>query len=757
MKVLKRWLGALATLVTLAQPMFASTAINGITQKHWRNATSVAVQAVVTGDDDTNSVVRIWQRYYGHGASYDSGMTMVRRPGTHVYNGRILWLPEGQTADYFVKADDGGTPQSTAADSASCSRYALAPTSGTQYYVDKSGSDSYDGSSPTFVSGTTGPKLTVGAAISKLASDNATTGAVVNVGIGEFHEAITLTGGTNGRFYSLVGVSRDSSIICGANPNIELGTYNGTDSLVWTLFPCDGCASGPTPDLGVDSLYGAYFPSNGGPADSTQLIVLGFGEYIHRKTSIKGILQDSTITSGIGPSTNQGELSGWYWQNDTLYVKRRNGQSPSTYGNHFGYRELPIKVTSRNWTIRNLTVRYAGSQRNDNANTETSYKTTSALVGGTANPGLNGHCIQFAASSAVASGGSVIGCRLYGANQSVVHAINWSGNGRSDTILVANCLIDGLGIGSMAYSAGKGRAEEGMVAVDARGSLSNVFNNYVNETYKGFIFGTQVGASTDSTWGSRGEYSNNTLTGISDDGIEVDNSADVNVLVLNNKVRGSTSAFSCIGGHWGPVFVFYNQLFARANGIKMGSGNRATYYLYHNTILADPPTDAAGFRAVACVGGSAQHYYLRNNIFGDNTTPTFDIQGATTANGPTGDSLGYHTAEYNYNGYQIAVTGNSLAEWLGVTRTLTTLRSALVWEKDGRELVGAVGFAGESVYNVSLLPSSTAVNKGARLAGINAAFAANRYNDTAPDLGASESAFVALTRHSWLWHFLHLQ
>ncbi|MFZ9970359.1 MAG: hypothetical protein ACO3GK_03500, partial [Bacteroidia bacterium] len=58
---------------------------------------------------------------------------------------------------------------------------------GASWYVSTSGSDSYDGTSATFVSGTTGPKKTINAAMAIASS-----GDVINISNGVYSETITL-------------------------------------------------------------------------------------------------------------------------------------------------------------------------------------------------------------------------------------------------------------------------------------------------------------------------------------------------------------------------------------------------------------------------------------------------------------------------------------------------------------------------------------------------------------------------------------
>src|SRR5215471_11694723 len=69
-------LGALAWGATA----WAGNGIASIEVRTHSNLTSVAVDAIVHGDDDSSAVLRIFQRRAGT-AVYDTGMVMVRRVG----------------------------------------------------------------------------------------------------------------------------------------------------------------------------------------------------------------------------------------------------------------------------------------------------------------------------------------------------------------------------------------------------------------------------------------------------------------------------------------------------------------------------------------------------------------------------------------------------------------------------------------------------------------------------------------------------
>ena len=96
------WTAVLCVIPALAS---AGKGISNITLRRETNLTSVAVQAIVSGDDDSSAVLRIFQKWRENPA-YDTGMVLVRRTGTHIYEGRILWMTPGRTAYWYVEGRD---------------------------------------------------------------------------------------------------------------------------------------------------------------------------------------------------------------------------------------------------------------------------------------------------------------------------------------------------------------------------------------------------------------------------------------------------------------------------------------------------------------------------------------------------------------------------------------------------------------------------------------------------------------------------
>ena len=779
---------------TMLAALAASQALGAVsvTQKFWRNGNTIAVEAVVNGEADTTQTVQIWQRV--NGAAFDSGMVMTRRPqnsgtragllGSHTYGGRILWIPVNDTCDFYTESRGAGGTARSAVDSASVPRIPKFAPNTTNYWANADptiGNDGNDGLSESFQGGGIGPKRTIQAAVNLIQTNNATDGTRVHVANGEYHEAVVLSGGTNGRHYQLVGESRDSTIICGANPNVEKGTYDGTNAIVWT-------ADGP------DSVWRTYFPSLGGPADSTQLIVLGFGEQLHRKTSRQALNVDSVkVLSGCFSSSAQPEASGWVYHNDTLYVKRAtkpttmwssgaNNTSPTVSGNHFGYIDHPLWIKARNWTVSTLTVRYAGSSRNDNGATGTAYllandgATCAALnncVEGVQNPSLNGHCITLGdgtISTSRPAGAVLYNLRVYGGNAGLIYGPQYANAVNTDSMTVANCIIDGLTVGTMSYSAGKCRSEESINAVELDGKVNTVYNNTIQGVYNGIVANSGITVDADSINGSFSEYSYNRIQRVVDDAIEIDNAGCINALSFFNDIRAVGSGFSAVPGKLGPIMAIKNTFAYRARGAKIGGGNQAPTLWYHNTFYPDPTLGVTGVSnfAVDAVGGAVTYQKFRNNNFVGSpaATATISINGPATADTA---ATYFRTSTqsstefgFNYNNFYCgSLATNNIATWAGnpANRTLITWRSTFLWDTDGLASASVTqSFVSAAGYNFHIKSTATnEIDHGMRLTGVNAAFGLRLTAGVAnrADIGAFEFFPLPTGLRWWRRLFYH--
>jgi hypothetical protein len=698
--VLGAWLGA--------APAWAANGITAIEVRTYPNLTSVAVQAVVQGDDDSSAVLRIFQRRVG-AAAFDTGMVMVRRLGFgpttndpradnaragNVYEGRILWLDAGDRVEFYVEGRDAGGDMTTRPSIVAPAKIRPLDASGPVFYVNAgAGDDRNDGRKAR-------PKRTLGAALDALAAapDHGRHGGVF-LAPGEYHERIEFDakrfpddGGP--WFIEGDGTDRDSTIICGADPRVERGFYAPGKPIRWTF-------------TGQDSTWACYLPGGTGPGDSTQLVVLGWGELLHRKTSIKAVLDDSTFAyrsespGGVG----DGELSGWWWQHDTLYVKRANGESPEGSVLHLGHLDRLFDIQRRNVRIANLTFRFAGGLED-----------THGRYRAAVDPGLNGNGIA-AGLRGTASGIVIDSCRFYGFNAPAVYIVHGAGGFVADSAVVAHCTIDGLRLGDWRYGACKSRSEEvaGQVFFRTRGG--SFVDNVVTDTFNG------IGADTspdDSTVASACEIARCTFRHITDDAIELDSSHCLNLLVAADTIEDCGDGIS-IAPLWdgGPLFAFFNVIDrARYRGIKGGGGSVGLARFAHNTIVTAPT-------AVAAVdfspGGAHDGTWFADNV----------LAGTGRAGAIRGPAEG--GTETNAFDFDLLASGDErmLASWHRVSLTLGALRTSLGWERNGAVLDAAAAAAAARG-----LAASPVLGVGCRLTGIDTGLDGNRYAGKAPSIGA---------------------
>jgi len=696
---------AIVLAIALPAVARAGNGVSGITIHREPNVLSVAIQAIVSGDDDTTAVLRLFQKWR-ESASYDTGMVMTRRLGTHIYEGRILWMTPGRMAHYYIEAKDADGGFTTGTLLARANGVPPMTTVGPVFYVNQRlGNDAWDGTSAVPLVPPQGPKRTINGGLAALAaSPFAGRNGGVLVAPGEYHERLTLDFGTDGdrHFVAGDGTNPDSTIICGANPLVEQGLWAPGHPLAWTLLQ--------------DSTYVTRFPGSlagSSPGDSTQLVVIGWGEYLHRKTSVKAVLDDSTF-AGNPASINQGELSGWFWRNDSLYVKRRNGQSPAGLTLHTGYLDALIDVRKRNWRIANLTLRYAGGRTGD------------PLHPGNPDPPLYGHGIV-AGAVGMGSGLVVDSCRFYGHNSDAIYIVHGGGGGRADSVTIAHCFVDGLTVGAMAYGAGKSRAEERVGEITVLSRAASIFANTITGGFNGIELGPGdlITGPRDSTWGSQTEIAYNRITNVVDDAIELDTSHCINTVLFGNTIVNAGHGISQVPVYTGPVWVLYNTIAnSKAGGIKVGTGSSAIFWYVHNTITS---SSAGGWAIDGSPGGRVDNLHFRNNILiGRGNGYGYSLWGP-------GQST-YATNDFNYDLLD-SLNTRALASWGGADYSLGTMRSKLGWERNG--IVAAPQFTDSARFDYSLLHGSAGIGHGERITGLNTSLDGNRYPFFAPDMGAA--------------------
>jgi hypothetical protein len=703
---------AFTLLCTTALAATAGNGVSAIVVRTEPNLTSVAVKAIVSGDDDSSAVLQIFQKWSGSAAAWDSGMRLVRRTGTNLHEGRILWMTPGRNLHFQVRARDAGGDFVTPTRLARVTPARGTVASGPVFHVsERYGHDAFDGTTPRPAGGLYGPKRTIGAALRQLAaSPGAGRGGGVLVAPGEYHEQVVLPdfGDAGPRFLAGDGSDRDSTILCGANPWVEQGVWAPGRPLEWSFVG--------------DSVWATHFPSTtpgSSPGDSTQLVVLGWGEYLHRNTSFTALLEDSTGT-GAPESSNEGERSGWWWANEFLFVKRANGGSPVGLRMHTGYLDELVDVRGRGWRVADLTLRFAGGTSGDPAHRANP------------DPGLRGQGIV-AGLNGTASGLVVDGCRFHGLNAQAIYVVHGARGTRADSVTITRCIVDGLNVGRMAYGAGKDRAEEDVGQVRLLSRAANVYDN----VFTGGFDGLQIGPGSvtagprDSTWGSQVEIAYNRFSHIADDAIELDTSHAINTLLLGNIIEDAGHGISQVPIYSGPVFAIHNVVAdSRAGGLKVGGSSTGLAWYVHNTIASS----RAGVSALdGSPGGSVHGLHFRNNILASRGTGWgFTVWGPSMA--------GTTTNDFNYDLLDSVRTWR-LVRWGAGDYSLPQLRGRLGWEANG--LTGAPMFADSAAGDWSLLPGSQARGRGMRMAGINTSLDGPLY-EGAPDIGANPGIRVTL-------------
>lgn len=700
-------------LLLLAGPALAANGITGISVRVNRGLTSIAVSAIVKGDDDSSAVLQLFGRLRGACKPYDSLMVMGRR--THgavagangqpasvaesgeTFEGRILDLQPGQAVDWYIWGTDAGGGGGLLYGSTDTTmRVPGIPSGGPVYYVNAAtGSSANNGLSPLT------PKQTISQARALLLglSDGGVNGGII-IAPGIYHESQTWSSSRVGPRF-IMG-SGDSVIVCGCNPMVEAGyALDWTTPIAWTktafpIFPPGHAVN--------DSIYATYFPDTEGassPGDSCQNVVIGWSEQLHRKTSLLAMQADST-----------GERSGWYWQNDTLYVKRRNGQSPAGQVIHAGYRDRLFDMRSGYWHISRLTFRFAGGLKQDNT------------YAAAPNPGMNGSAIYISTSASPAPGITVDSCTFYGMNApSIRAAVNVT---RNDSLTVANCLIDGLTVGSFGYPAGKSRSEEQATQLGLVIGYANIYRNTITGCFNGIQNGNV--AATDTLTGAFSEYAYNTVTNCADDGFELDATHAINSLSYGNTISNCGRGFSYTSCLTGPIFAFYNLIVrSHTAGLKGASGTTAIARIQQNTV------SSSYLNSVSIDWGSAStntNTTIENCILGGSGTRWSYIVGDVNAVYPnTVNTLNWNCLDSTEA--SIAQLGQQAN---GTSRDLAGFRSVVGWEKNGFQGTGQA-FTDSSRFDFSLPANSPAHGRARRIAGVNTGLNGEKWGTT-PDHGA---------------------
>ena len=728
-------------LIALPAVSWAGNAVSSINVSTKQGLHSIAVTATLGGDDDTSAVCQIF--YGADTTTADTGMTMYRRVGTRIHEGRILWLSEGVQRKLKVVVRDGASTfisPFTTVTTLSAPKTQVITSGQVNYFVAPDGSDSYDGLCQDRKTGMcatgSGPKKTIQAAINALvASGNP---GNVFVAAGHYHENVTLSGdGT--KYRALIGVNdseNNKPIICGAyepweNVPPTFSLYTGTPAAasgdIWYV----------TGVTHADSISSVFLPVSANGNESPT--------YASRRPSRTAFFADSVYVASIGATPATVARESWYIGGDTLFVHcfSQNGPNgdPGYLPVYTGYRPSLVKVTASKWAISNFKVQYSGGPL------------TSAHAYDP-QPSSNGAGITIGAVGTPISMCAVYGNEIYANATSGVYAPRFAASGNPDSIYVINNTIKSIGIGNLYYSETKGRFEELTNGILVAAPRPIIHNNNISHVCNGVQTGTGTSES-DTTSGSWAEISDNFITYINDDAIELDLGHNLNSLVINNRMHHVGHLISAAPIFTGPAFIIRNLGWGFDGGFKTGYRTPKAdgiIVLMHNTIVAQRALTSAGAYPYpfdnAASDSCARNIKSYNNIYGG---PSFAING----------NLESDTTS-NYFNYDALAGGssNSLVRWNNRTYSRTLLASNIGWESNGKDVTGVAIFADTVNTKTFSLASGVvgAKDAGKIIKGVNTEpWNSRLYLGNAPDIGyleALSSVISTTNRKSWLRRLL---
>lgn len=719
-------------------PSITASSIHSI--KVHTNMTSAAISAWVKDDADTNSTLQIFYRRNSGTVPYDSGMVMCRKPGRlredttspsywgTGYEGRILHLAAGRRYQYYLKLSEmtstgmhyittdpdtfstisiptltidggqrfGAVNPETFEEQDNPSGGGLPPPvtqiGGTLIYVRQNGGNDENAGS-SWVSAV----KTLGRAVELAGLGDGTSSILIYPG--HYHEYLNLTWPCDTLTRYVIGMAQkpDSVIICGANALYEQGQLTETQRIAWKETS--------------NYIWCAYFP------DSVMKQVVIGGERLPRKTSFTDL------------NSSEHGYHGWFWHNDSLFVRLTNKTTPAGRKMYAGARPYGINVATKHWRITNLTIQYPGY---DTTIPKSSFSTADLTYKGWGiSMGVSGD----------ASDVTIDNCRIIGTGSRPIYADRWFRQNRQegeplfyacDSVTVVKTFIDGMWTDG--YAAGKSRDGEdvsiyldGMRTIFNYNVLRRMFNGVqpTNESYDWW--------AADSTRASWSEVCYNKFNLICDDAIELDSYQVINRLIAYNTIDscGRAISFSPMITN-GPAFVFYNRITNTSHGWKLGGGTCAPLVAYHNTIIGGGP--------IYNPGGEVYNITSRNNIYwGKNTDYVIDI----------GDNYAsWQSGSWNYDVFDSThVTGMARFTAGGTPNQALSLKRVQYFipqfETNGKQ--GNIGIQSELRGDYRLRWPSNAIDTGCRIPGVNTTDRGPMYF-IKPDMGCYE--FVPAGRRS---------
>jgi parallel beta-helix repeat protein len=297
-----------------------------------------------------------------------------------------------------------------------------------------------------------------------------------------------------------------------------------------------------------------------------------------------------------------------------------------------------------------------------------------------------------------------------------VHTIG--GKGIYLRVLSSNVRIEGNTcwdprIGTWPWSATKSHEEE-QQGISHRGGRGVVIRD---NTVFGTFDGIDVAAGeTDENVGADCDVEGNVVRGVSDDAIEPETIAGINVRVVRNRIDDVFSGMSVSPNYQGPTYVLYNTITNyRRSGFKFSLSGVGETWICHNTVSSRN----SGTPAVHPSGPYSNIHFRNNILVGNGAASVSDDQGESV----TGNDFDGDLVHSNYA---------ALFRWKGVNySTLAALRSATGFEVGGRS--GDPRFAAAAAGDYTLGAGSPAIDGALRLPGIN-----DRFHGAGPDIGAHE-------------------
>lgn len=297
--------------------------------------------------------------------------------------------------------------------------------------------------------------------------------------------------------------------------------------------------------------------------------------------------------------------------------------------------------------------------------------------------------------------------------------VEWTGGeGRgNDTRIEYNEMYDSL-TGDWAWNAVKGTSMES-IAIVLRGHIGAIVRgNNIHHYFNG-IYTSSSAALDNPGVAFDADIYNNHIHHIGDDALEPEGTC-VNHRFRNNTIDTILVGVSLAPITMGPVWVMRSTISNfTGRSIKWDRNSDGWVLVYHNTSWT-AQANPNQMELISAVHNSV----MRNNIFQGSG---YSIEERT---------VGSSGHDWNYDNWSTSTTGSRF-KWEGVDyATINQFCRATGFECNGHESLP--GFVNPGGGDFNLLSTSSNIDRGALIPGINDAFFGN-----APDIGAIESTYGA--------------